>query len=141
LPPDPKIGFDSKMGVDFLTTIRFSYEDLSSFRHLRKGRLNELAEAHFRERIGEFFRRYAYDEWYALNKEEMDMYTKKYPEVKPFPWQAAQVTESSENSTEKDLSEIVIITEAKTSSSELVENIEKPELKTEISEPETPPTN
>jgi hypothetical protein len=89
LPPEARLGFETKMGVDFLVTLRVPRIDLEDLRHLRKGRLNDLTEAHFRERIGEFFRRYAYDEWYPLNSEEMNEYQKQYPDAKPFPWQTA----------------------------------------------------
>ncbi len=54
---------------------------------LRKGRLNAVADEHFRERIGEFFRRYPYDEWYALDEQEMSEYKKEYPDTEAFPWQ------------------------------------------------------
>ena len=58
-----------------------------SIRSLRHGRLNATAEEHFRERIGEFFRRYPYDEWYALDKEEMAEYRKEYSDAESFQWQ------------------------------------------------------
>jgi hypothetical protein len=87
LPPDNKIGFDDKMGVDFLVTISIPLNDLIGLKHLRCGRLNELAYEHFRERLSDFFRRYPYDEWYPLNKEEMSEYKKEYPDVLPFSWQ------------------------------------------------------
>ena len=90
LPPDERIGFAGKMGVDFLLPIRVPRKDLEDVRHLRKGRLSDLAEAHFRERIGEFFRRYAYDEWYPLNREEFVAYEKDHPGSKPFNWQKAR---------------------------------------------------
>jgi hypothetical protein len=89
LPPDDQIGFKDKQAVDFTVTIRVPRVELEEMRHLRKGRLNLLAEEHFRERIGEFFRRYPYDEWYALNQEELAEYQKKHPEATPFPWQQA----------------------------------------------------
>lgn len=88
LPADEKLGFNSKMGVDFMVTLRVLREDLENLKTLRKGRLNDLAEAHFRERIGEFFRRYPYDEWYSLSSEEMDAYSKDYPDADPFSWQS-----------------------------------------------------
>lgn len=88
LPPSSIIGFQSKMAVDFLVTLRLRREDLENICHLRKGRLNGVASAHFRERIAEFFRRYPYDEWYALNAEEMEAYVRDHPEAKPFPWQS-----------------------------------------------------
>lgn len=89
LPPDDKLGFTEKMGVDFMVTIRVPRVDLEALRHLRKGCLNEVAAAHFRERIAEFYRRYPYDEWYPLDKEEMEVYHKDYPDAKPFSWQSS----------------------------------------------------
>jgi hypothetical protein len=89
LPPDEKVGFTEKMGADFMVTIRVPRVDLEALRHLRKGRLNEVAVAHFRERIAEFYRRYPYDEWYPLNKEEMKAYQGDHPDSKPFPWQSS----------------------------------------------------
>jgi hypothetical protein len=89
LPPDEKVGFAQKMGVDFLVTLRVPRVDLETLRSLRKGRLNAIADEHFRERIAEFFRRYPYDEWYPLNKEELQAYVEEYPDAKPFPWQGA----------------------------------------------------
>lgn len=87
LPPDESIGLSNKMAVDFIVTIRLPRIELEEMKHLRKGKLNEIANAHFRERISEFFRRYPYDEWYPLNKEELEVYTSDYPEIKPYPWQ------------------------------------------------------
>ena len=87
LPPDEQLGFSDKMGVDFLVTLRVPREDLDNLRSLRRGRLNAVADEHFRERIGEFFRRYPYDEWYALDKEEMAAYSKEYRDAELFPWQ------------------------------------------------------
>lgn len=87
LPPEPFIGFSEKMAVDFLVTLRVSRLDLTNLYTLRKGRLNEVANKHFRERIGEFFRRYPYDEWYALDKDELAEYQKEYLGIEPFPWQ------------------------------------------------------
>jgi hypothetical protein len=75
------------MGVEFMTTLRVARVDLESLRNLRKGRLNWIAEEHFRERIAEFFRRYPYDEWYPLDTSEFSEYEKEYPDVHPFPWQ------------------------------------------------------
>jgi len=87
LPLDEKLGFNEKMAVDFMVTIRVSRVELEEFRDFRKARLNEIADEHFRERIGEFFRRYPYDEWYPLNQEELRAYMKEYPDIQPFPWQ------------------------------------------------------
>lgn len=87
LPPDARIGFADKMAVDFMVTLRVARAELEALRDLRRGRLNAVAGEHFRERISEFFRRYAYDEWYSLNEEELKAYIKEYPDAQPFPWQ------------------------------------------------------
>jgi hypothetical protein len=87
LPPDSALGFVDKMGVDFQVVFTVPRLDLEELRHLRKGRLNDVAEAHFRERIAEFFRRYAYDEWYPLNPEEFEAYENDHTGAAPFPWQ------------------------------------------------------
>lgn len=87
LSPDVRIGFSEKMAVDFRVTLRLPRQDLESLRSLRKGRLNPVADDHFRERIAEFFRRYPYDEWYPLDTQEMEAYKTEYPDVKPFAWQ------------------------------------------------------
>ncbi|MGH9553768.1 MAG: hypothetical protein ACRD3W_30590, partial [Terriglobales bacterium] len=94
LPPAANLGFDTRMAVDFRTVLRVGREDLECFRDdLRIARLNDVANAHFRERIGEFFRRYAYDEWYPLDIEEFEIYQDACPEsVDPFPWQIRTVT-------------------------------------------------
>jgi hypothetical protein len=87
LPPDDRMGFADKMGVDFMVTLRVPRADLEGLRDLRRGRLNALADEHFRERIAEFFRRYPYDEWYSLGPEELKTYIDEYPETQPYPWQ------------------------------------------------------
>lgn len=87
LPPDGRIGFEEKMAVDFMLTMRVPRKELEELRDLRRGRLNPIADEHFRERISEFFRRYPYDEWYSLDKEELQAYMHEYPDAQPFPWQ------------------------------------------------------
>jgi hypothetical protein len=87
LPPDERLGFKDKMGVDFMVTLRVPRVDLQDLRTLRRGRLNHVADEHFRERIAEFFRRYPYDEWYPLTPEEYAAYRERYPETQPFSWQ------------------------------------------------------
>ena len=89
LPPHVDIGFTDRMAVDFRTVIRIDREDIENMRRdHRVAKLNDTALSHFRERVGEFFRRYPYDEWYPLTKPELDEYTKGSPEpIKPYPWQ------------------------------------------------------
>lgn len=89
LPPDSKIGFSDKMAVGFKLVLGASRTYLEkNISHLRKGCLNKVAYEHFRERLSEYFRRYPYDEWYALDKKELEIYIKKMPEpISPYPWQ------------------------------------------------------
>ncbi len=87
LPLDKQLGFNEKMAVNFMATLRLNREELEKIRCNRIGRLNDEAESHFRERISEFFRRYPYDEWYALTKDEFAVYANNYPNTQPRPWQ------------------------------------------------------
>jgi hypothetical protein len=90
LPPDAKVGFAEKMAVDFRRTLRVRRADLEAYRDFRVGSLNALARQHFRERLGQFFRRYAYNEWYALNRQELEAYEKEHggPVSPRYSWQA-----------------------------------------------------
>ncbi|TWT63000.1 hypothetical protein [Rubinisphaera italica] len=95
LPPDDNVGFTGKMAVEFAVTIRVPRLGLEALRKFRRGRLNPVADEHFRERLAEFFRRYPYDEWYALNETELEYYRSQYSEAEPYPWQKPdQSTES-----------------------------------------------
>ncbi|MEF3697298.1 hypothetical protein [Desulfolutivibrio sp.] len=93
LPPDTTLGFSGKMAADFMVTLRVPRTDLEELRYLRKGRLNDVADEHFRERLSDFYRRYPYDEWYPLDNAELKAYMAEYPEVRPFPWQEAMASE------------------------------------------------
>lgn len=88
LPEYPNLGFRSRKAVDFRVVLRVARSDLEALKDLRIARLNDLATEHFRETLGQFFRRYPYDEWYPLNKEEFHAYAESKGEtVQPFPWQ------------------------------------------------------
>jgi hypothetical protein len=87
LPPDGRLGFSTRMAAEFMVTLRVPRVELEALRELRRGRLNDVADEHFRERIGEFYRRYPYDEWYPLDQEELGEYRSRYPNVQAFPWQ------------------------------------------------------
>jgi hypothetical protein len=89
LPPDAEIGFSEKMAINFHQVFQLRLSDLSrNIGILRKGRLNRVAYEHYRECIAQYFRRYPYDEWYPLNKEEFSIYNKKYDNmIPPYPWQ------------------------------------------------------
>lgn len=86
LPIDEEFGFPERMAVDFFLTMRFRREELEELTSLRRCRLAEYAYQHFRERCAEFYRRYPYDEWYPLSKEEYDEYKSTQPGVtlKPY---------------------------------------------------------
>ncbi|MCX6637039.1 MAG: hypothetical protein NT090_18445 [Acidobacteria bacterium] len=88
LPADERMGFAEPMVADFSIVIRVSRIDLEELRENRIGRLNDVAIAHFRESFSQFFRRYAYDEWYPLSKDQFNAYAAKYSEaIEPYPWQ------------------------------------------------------
>ena len=89
LPTDDDMEFSEKMAVDFRSVLRVGRTDLEQMRDpLRLGRLNETALAHFRERVGEFFRRYPYNEWYPLNHDEFSAYSAgKSEPIEAYPWQ------------------------------------------------------
>ena len=87
LPPGEVVGFGERMAADFRSVIAVPRDELESHRRLRPGRLSLVAYDHFREHLAHFFRRYAYDEWYPLSKEEMDTYTQRHPDADRYPWQ------------------------------------------------------
>ena len=49
--------------------------------------LNAVAMEHFREVLSNFFRRYAFNEWYPLTTEEFKSYDEQCGPVAPFDWQ------------------------------------------------------
>jgi hypothetical protein len=88
LPAAPNFGFTDRMAADFRNIIRLPREELLHLRHFRMGRLNEVATEHFRETLGQFYRRYPYNEWYPLTKEEAVAYVADSPEeIKLYDWQ------------------------------------------------------
>lgn len=91
LPPSNEVGFNEKKVVDFQTIIRINREDMEKLRGVyRIGRLNSVAVEHFRERLGEFFRRYPYNEWYPFSKEEFVEYIKiqsSSADIQPYEYQ------------------------------------------------------
>lgn len=87
LPPDASTNFNERMAVDFRSVLRIARANLETFRNHRLGRLNKVAYEHFREKLAEFFRRYPYDPWYPLNKEEFAVYAAENDGVQPFDYQ------------------------------------------------------
>ncbi|MFZ5452280.1 MAG: hypothetical protein ACOZF2_10500 [Thermodesulfobacteriota bacterium] len=88
LPEYEKIGFKYRMAINFGVTFQISRDNLEhNLQKLRRGRLNEIAYQHYRESIAQYFRRYPYDEWYPLSKDEFGEYCKNKDNVEPFEWQ------------------------------------------------------
>lgn len=89
LPREPRIGFTVPMAADFQSVLHVSRAYLEqNVAAMRLARLNDLADEHFRERLAEYFRRYPYDEWYPLDKAELEEYRRSKPEpIQPYPWQ------------------------------------------------------
>jgi hypothetical protein len=87
LPPGPEIQYSERMAVDFRTVLRLPRPHLETMKDLRVGRLNETAYEHFREKLSQFFRRYAYNPWYPLNSDEFLVYLEKNEGAKPYDWQ------------------------------------------------------
>lgn len=88
LPSDPEIGFDEKMAINFNNVFQIQRdiitENISDF---RIGSLNEEALNHYRNSISHYFLRYAYNEWYPLNREEFTEYQNNYSGTEPYPYQ------------------------------------------------------
>lgn len=76
LPSDSNFNILERMFIDFSTTFNILRENLNANRALRICRLNNEALEHFQEKLGNYFRRYAFDEYYPLNNQEMDEYEK-----------------------------------------------------------------
>ncbi len=85
--PSQSTLFDAKYLVDFQTVItinrKFVQDNISKMLHAR---LNEVARRHFRQKVGDYFWRYSYDEWYLLSKDEFTQYEHKNA-ANPFPHQ------------------------------------------------------
>lgn len=74
LPPDNNFNIDKRMHIDFSQIFHLKRENLKDIKSLRLCRLNEEAMEHFREKLAYYFHRYALDEFYPLDKDEMSAY-------------------------------------------------------------------
>ena len=74
LPPDNNFRIREKMLIDFSQIFHIFREDLEYFKKLRLCRLNSEGLEHFCNKVSDYFRRYAYDEYYPFDPEEMDEY-------------------------------------------------------------------
>jgi len=90
LPPDENYGFKDRKAANFsiIVPVPLPYV-IENIKKMRVGRLNEVSYEHFREKVSQYFRRYPYDEWYPLNKEEFEAYRAESggSASKPFTWQ------------------------------------------------------
>jgi hypothetical protein len=88
LPEDNVFGLTVRSAVDFRVVLPVPRVDLESMLDLRVARLNRVALEHFRESLSHFFRRYAFNEWYPLTREEFKAYADQAGEpVAAFEWQ------------------------------------------------------
>jgi hypothetical protein len=88
LPEDGNYGIATRSAVDFRIVLPVPRIDLENMRDLRIARLNKVAAEHFREALSNFFRGYAFNEWYPLNREEFAEYAAQTGEhVAAFDWQ------------------------------------------------------
>jgi hypothetical protein len=87
LPVDDGFGIRHRMAVDFRSILRLPRQELS-VQEMRIARLNTEARDYFREKVSQFFRRYAFNRWFPLTKEECEAYEAEFKEtVQRYPWQ------------------------------------------------------
>jgi hypothetical protein len=77
LPVDERLGISNRMVVNFHKVFHLPRLDLVNNIKLRRGRLTKVAYEHYRECIAQYYRRYPYNEWYSLNREEAAFYVSK----------------------------------------------------------------
>ncbi len=88
LPAAEPFGLPKPSAADFRTILRVPLEDIIENGAVRLGRLNNVAYEHLRETLAQFYRRYPYNEWYPLDKEQAAAYAKDCPEpVELYDWQ------------------------------------------------------
>ncbi len=86
LPESSSHGIGERSAADFRMVFRLPRVELERLHALRRCRLNQVATEHFRESLAHFVRRYPYNEWYPLTKEEFAEYSHEY-KVDPYEWQ------------------------------------------------------
>ena len=91
LPRDFGFGIEDPMAADLSTVIRLRRVDLEKIRNQRIAKLKEVAVDHFRESIANYFRRYAFNEWYPLSQSQFEEYEKANEGAEPYPWQERQL--------------------------------------------------
>jgi len=93
--------FQERMAIDFSRIYQIRRELLETMKNKRLAHLGTVPLEHFRIKIANYFKRYAYDEWYILNRSEFgEYYTDKQAQttkgdilqkdldlIEPFGWQ------------------------------------------------------
>lgn len=88
LPQDGAGLISERSVADYRAVTRVLLNDMQDFRSNRRLRLNEVAGDHFKEQLAHFFRRYAYNEWYPLDRGELEAYKgQKNEQIPAYPWQ------------------------------------------------------
>jgi hypothetical protein len=88
MPAHHAFGIGDRSAVDYRSVFRVPRSELESLKNCRVGRLNQVAYEHFRAKLANFFRRFAYDPWYPLTREEFEAYSSAIDEsVQRYPWQ------------------------------------------------------
>jgi hypothetical protein len=84
------------MAVDFSSIYQIKREVLTQLLQKRKCKLGEIPLEHFRSKISDYFKRFAYDGWYVLDKDEFQLYYDEQKKSLPleelsyinrYPWQ------------------------------------------------------
>ncbi len=96
LPEEDDV-FEEKMAIDFSRIYQIKRETLENMLNKRVRSLGEIPLEHLKVKVGNYFKRFAYDKWYLLKKEEFNSYYKLkkdggMPEcelnlIRPYPWQ------------------------------------------------------
>lgn len=81
LPPDEEFNIHVRMLIDISRIFAIRRVDLEQMKNLRICKLNTEAMEHFREKVAYYFHRYAYDEHYPFNTQEMNKYEEKREET------------------------------------------------------------
>lgn len=89
LPKDERLGISNRMAINFHSVFQIPRLDLEANIKLRKGRLGKDAYEHYREAIAQYFRRYPYNDWYPMNKEEAShcVNERRCSNTELYPWQ------------------------------------------------------
>ncbi len=87
LPESAGHGITERMAADLRALFQVERSVIESLKGRRRCRLNGVAKEHFREFVGNYFKRYPYNEWYPLTGEELTAYQTDVPDAEAYPWQ------------------------------------------------------